>query len=125
MIVSSLLHKIIPMGTRKFLGELEQLVLLAVARLGDEAYGMSIRREIAARTNRDVAIGAVYSALDRMERKGHVSAWVGEPTAQPGGRAKRYYRMEPSGRTALKSSLDTISSLLEGLELDPRPERGS
>lgn len=113
------------MGTRKFLGELEQLVLLTVARLGDEAYGMSIRREIAARTNRDVAIGAVYSALDRMERKGHVSAWVGEPTAQPGGRAKRYYRMEPSGRTALKSSLETISSLLEGLELDPSPESRS
>lgn len=111
------------MGRGTFLGELEQLVLLAVARLGDEAYGMSIRREIAERTSRDVAIGAVYSALDRMERKGHVSSRVGEPTAEPGGRARRYYRMEASGRAALKRSLDIINNLLDGLELDASPDR--
>lgn len=102
----------------KFLGELEQLVLLAVARLDAEAYGMNIRREIAGRTSRDVAIGAVYSALDRMERKAYVGSWLGEPTPEPGGRAKRYYRIEPAGRAALTASLEAIANLAEGLALD-------
>lgn len=102
---------------RRFLGELEQLVLIAVLRLGDDAYGMRIRREIEARTGRDVAIGAVYSALDRMERKGLVTSRVGEPEPTPGGRGRRVFRARPAGREALSASLGNLRNLLEGLDL--------
>jgi len=109
------------MVQRKFLGELEQLVLIAVVRLAGDAYGMRIRREIEARTGRDVAIGAVYSALDRMERKGFVTSQVGEPTPTPGGRARRIFEIEEEGRAALEASLQNLSSLLDGLDLRPDP----
>jgi hypothetical protein len=69
------------MGKGDFLGELEQLVLLTVLRLGDDAYGMNIRRELSARSGRDVAIGAVYSALDRMEEKGFLTSWTSAAVA--------------------------------------------
>jgi PadR family transcriptional regulator PadR len=105
------------MTRRKSLGELEQLVLLTVLRLDEHAYGMSIRREIEARTGRDVAIGAVYSALDRMERKGFITSRVGEPKPVPGGRARRLFRVEASGREALRASLADIRSLLAGLAI--------
>jgi DNA-binding PadR family transcriptional regulator len=102
-----------------FLGEFEQVVLLALARLGDGAYGMAIREEIEARTGRDVGIGSVYSALDRMERKGYVTSKLGDPTPERGGRAKRYYQLELSGLMALRRAHEMIASLQEGLDLDP------
>ena len=82
------------MAKGEFLGELEQVVLLALARLEDQAYGVSVRQEIERLTARDVSIGALYSALDRLERKGFVSSRMGAPTRERGGRAKRFFRLE-------------------------------
>jgi len=103
----------------QYLGDLEELVLLALARLEDDAYGMNVRREIEARTGRDVAIGSVYSTLERMEDKGYIESWVGDPTPERGGKAKRYYRLEPSGARALLASRRQLEALWDGLELDP------
>ncbi len=101
-----------------FLGEFEQIVLLIVARLEGGAYGMAIRQDIEERTSQDVAIGSVYSALDRMEKKGLVASEVGDPTPERGGRAKRYYRLRRPGVLALTQSREIYSKLWEGLELD-------
>jgi PadR family transcriptional regulator PadR len=93
------------------LGRFEEIVLLALARLRENAYGVTIRREIAERTGRDVSFGAVYTTLERLERKGYVSSRMGEPTAERGGRAKRYFRIEAPGRRALNSSRETIARM--------------
>ena len=85
------------------IGGFEQLILLALAHLVEDAYGVSIRKEIAARTGRDVNIGAVYATLDRLEAKGLTTSRTGEPTAERGGRAKRYFRLTASGPVPLKS----------------------
>jgi DNA-binding PadR family transcriptional regulator len=103
------------MGKGQAPGELELLVLLAVIRLGKEAYGLNVRRELAAHSQRDVAIGAVYSALDRMERKGLISSWQSAPTGARGGRARRCFQVEPAGREALERALQTIDGLRGGL----------
>jgi PadR family transcriptional regulator PadR len=99
------------MGKGEFLGELEQLVLLTVVRLRNEAYGMNIRRELSARTKREVAIGAVYSALDRMERKGFLTSASAPPIAERGGRTRRCFKATPSGQAALSRSLHVIDAL--------------
>jgi PadR family transcriptional regulator PadR len=106
------------MSPRQYPGEFEQVVLLTVARLKDEAYGMAIRQEIADRTGRDVGIGSVYSALDRMEAKGFVSSALGDPTPERGGRAKRYYRLERAGVSALYRAREMFASLWDGLVLE-------
>lgn len=106
------------MSAREYPGEFEQVVLLTVARLKDDAYGMAIRQEIADRTGRDVGIGSVYSALDRMEAKGFLSSTLGDPTPERGGRAKRYYRLERAGVLALQRARQMFASLWEGLVLD-------
>ena len=106
------------MPQSEFLGEFEQIVLLIVARLEGGAYGMAIRQDIEERTSQDVAIGSVYSALDRMEKKGLVASEVGDPTPERGGRAKRYYRLRRPGVLALTRSHETHAKLWEGLELD-------
>jgi PadR family transcriptional regulator PadR len=93
------------------LGRFEEIVLLALVRLRENAYGVPIRREIAERTGRDVSFGAVYTTLERLERKGYVSSRVGEPTPERGGRAKRYFRIEAPGRRALNSSRETIARM--------------
>jgi PadR family transcriptional regulator, regulatory protein PadR len=93
------------------LGEFEHLVLLAVLRLGDEAYGLTIRRELATHTGRDVSAGAIYTALARMEQRGLVHSWLGEPTASRGGRAKRYYRVRPDGEAAIARAQAALRSL--------------
>jgi PadR family transcriptional regulator PadR len=84
------------------LGRFDHLLLLAVIRLGDEAYGMTIRRELAARTGRDVASGAIYTALARLETRGYVRSRLGEPTPERGGRAKRFYRVLAAGEKAIE-----------------------
>ena len=85
-----------------FLGEFEQVLLLAVARLqGKQAYGMAIRKEIEERTGQDVAIGSVYSALDRLQQKGFVSSAVGDPSPERGGRAKRLGAADQTRERAL------------------------
>ncbi|MCZ6858498.1 MAG: PadR family transcriptional regulator [Gemmatimonadetes bacterium] len=104
---------------RDYLGEFEYVVLLAVMRLGEDAYGVTIRREIEARTDRDVSLGAIYPTLHRLEDKGLVSSYTGEPTATRGGRSKRHFRLEAKGQVALKRSRDMISALWQGFETDP------
>src|SRR5580765_8497844 len=89
------------MGRGGYLGEFEHIVLLALMRLGDDAYGVTVRREIEVRTAREVSIGAIYATLDRMEAKGLVRSRVGEPTAARGGRAKRHFRITSRGVTAV------------------------
>ncbi len=106
------------MSQREFPGEFEQVVLLTLARLKDRAYGMAIRQEIADRTGRDVGIGSVYSALDRMEEKGFISSSVADPTPERGGKAKRYYRLERAGFLALQRARDMFARLWDGLVLD-------
>jgi len=105
----------------KALGEFEQLILMALLHLGDDAYGVTIRAEINERTGRTVAIGAVYTALARLFRHDYVSYWMGEPTSKRGGRRKKYYKIEPSGIEALKRSYGVLFSMASGLEarLDP------
>jgi DNA-binding PadR family transcriptional regulator len=97
------------------LGEFEQLVLLALVRLGAEAYGVAIRDEIEHRTGRQVTVGAVYTTLLRLEDKRLVAARIGEPTPQRGGRRKKYYRPLAAGRRELAASLDALRSMTRGL----------
>ncbi len=101
-----------------FLGEFEQMVLLAVARLGDNAYGMAILDEIQGRTGTESAVASVYAALDRLQRHGFVTSTKGEPTAERGGRAKRYFRLERAGAESLERSRSALDSLWDGLRLD-------
>ena len=82
---------------RQFLGEFEQLVLLAVLRLRNEAHGMKMRAEIQERTNRVCSLGAIYTTLERLEAKGLVSSWIGEPTPARGGRAKKFFKIGSCG----------------------------
>jgi PadR family transcriptional regulator PadR len=97
------------------LGSLEHIVLLALVRLGDNAYGMTIRREIEERTGRNLSIGAVYATLDRLQSKGYVNSSLGEPTAERGGRAKRLFRIEADGELALRASQDAVRKMAAGL----------
>jgi PadR family transcriptional regulator PadR len=99
------------------LGEFEQMALLAILRLGENAYGVTIREEIAACTGREPSPGALYTTLDRMEQKGVVRSWLGEATAQRGGKAKRYFAVTKAGRGALVSAQRAYQSLLKGLDL--------
>ena len=99
------------------LGEFEQLILLAILRLGDRAYGVTIRAEIAERAGRAVAPGALYTALDRLEDKGHVKSRVGEPSPQRGGRAKRFFTVTISGTQALVRAQRAFQQMLEGLDV--------
>ncbi len=97
------------------LGDLEQLVLLAVMRLGEDAYAVSVRDEIRGRAGRPVSRGAVYVTLDRLERKGLLTSGMGEPTPERGGKAKRLFSLEPDGVAALRASLGEIRSMTAGL----------
>lgn len=103
------------------MGEFEQLVLLALVRRGNDAYGMTVRLEIERQTGRDVSIGAVYTTLDRLERKGFVSHRMGSPTAKRGGRAKKFYRVEPAGARALVESRQAVGAMWEGVEAAALP----
>lgn len=104
--------------TRDSLGEVEHLMLLAIVRLGDDAYGVTIRREIEFRAGRELAIGALYTALDRLERKGFVRSTLSEPTPERGGRSKRHYWLRPRGATALRQSRERLVRMWEGLSSD-------
>lgn len=105
------------MGKGEYLGEFEQIVLLALIKLGRNAYGMTIRREISKRTEREVSIGAVYTTLERMEKKGYVSSRIGDPTPERGGRAKKYFKVEALGERALNDSREALLKM--GLILKP------
>lgn len=97
------------------LGELEQLVLLALVRLGDEAYGISVRDEIARRASRDLSVGSIYKTLLRLEEKGFIAARQGEPTPERGGRRKTHYSVLPPGDRALQYSLAALRRMTRGL----------
>ena len=97
------------------LGEFEQSVLLAIAHLGDDAYGVAVRREIERRTQRTVAVGALYTALDRLERKGYVASRMSDPVPERGGRSKRYFRLKAAGATALRQARQRINRMWDGL----------
>ena len=99
-----------------WLGEFELLVLMAVLRLGDNAYGMRVRQEIESRTGRIASLGAVYTTLDRMEAKGYVSSSVGGATPERGGRAKRFFRLEAAGASALAQTTRAVRSMATGLD---------
>jgi PadR family transcriptional regulator PadR len=104
------------MAKGDYLGEFEQIVLLAVLRLKDNAYGVPIRQEIEDRTGRSAAIGAVYATLDRLEGKGYISSHVADPTAERGGRAKRFFQLRPEGLLALKNSQQAVRQMMKGLK---------
>ena len=103
------------MASRSYLGNFELMVLLAVIRLDDAAYGVTILRTLEAGTGREVAIGSIYAALERLQGKGLVSSRLGEPTPERGGRAKRYFRVTPDGVREARSTREALSVLWEGL----------
>jgi DNA-binding PadR family transcriptional regulator len=103
-----------------YLGEFEQLVLLAIAHQAD-GYGVTILEEIQQRTGRAPAIGAVYATLARLEAKGYVRSWLGPATGERGGRAKRHFALKPAGERALDQTRRTLERMWHGLDW-PRPE---
>jgi DNA-binding PadR family transcriptional regulator len=105
------------MSKREYLGEFEHIVVLALMHLGDRAYGVTVRQEIGARIGRDVSVGAIYATLDRLEAKGFVTSRLGEPTAERGGRSKRFFRMTPKGVSAVNRTRRALFSMSKGLSL--------
>lgn len=103
------------------LGELEQVVMLALLRVGPEAYGVPVRDEIERCTGRDLTLGTVYKTLTRLEEKGFVGSWTGEPTPQRGGRRKKYYKATGAGRVAVRRSLEGLRMLTAGLDVGLSP----
>jgi DNA-binding PadR family transcriptional regulator len=99
------------------LGELEQIVLLAVLRVGSDAYGVPVHDEIQRCTGRDVTLGTIYKTLTRLEAKGLVASHVGEPTPARGGRRTKCYTVSAAGRRALRSSLQALRRMTAGLNV--------
>ena len=108
------------MAKGQYLGEFEHVVLLTLMRLGDGAHGALIRAEVESVTGRSPAIGAVHATLERMERKGLVSSWIGEPTAERGGKAKRHFKLQPAAIDALRQARTTLDRLTAGLSFRTR-----
>ncbi len=106
------------MSSPASLGDFEQLILLALLRLGDRAYGVAIHGEIIARAGREVTIAAVYKTLERLEDKGLAASSLGEPTAERGGRRKKYFRIQPAGRRALRHAIAALRRMSSGLATD-------
>jgi PadR family transcriptional regulator PadR len=111
------------MKAQDALGEFEQALLLAIVHLGVGAYGVAIRQEIEQRTGKDIAVGALYTSLGRLERKGYVRATTSDPTSDRGGRAKRYFTLRPSGVAALKQARVRHDRMWAGLSPDLRRTR--
>lgn len=105
------------MPGRDYLGEFEHIVILALLRLENRAYGVTVRQEIEHRTRREVSIGAVYATLDRLELKGYVRSRRGEPTPERGGRSKRFFRVTAQGAAALSRTHRALRRMTEGLTL--------
>jgi DNA-binding PadR family transcriptional regulator len=97
------------------LGEFEYLLLTAAARLGDDAYGAAIREEIETATGRRCSIGALYTTLDRLEKKGLLKTWMGEATPQRGGRAKRMVRVTTKGVQASTAFYNAVTRVSRGV----------
>jgi PadR family transcriptional regulator, regulatory protein PadR len=103
------------MPKRSYLGEFELMVLLALIRVGEDAYGVPIARELLNATGREVALGSVYAALDRLEEKKLVSSTLGDPTPERGGRAKRYFRVTKKGMWEVQAARTALTNLWRGL----------
>src|SRR3954462_3157349 len=103
------------------LGELEQIVLLAVLQVGEEAYGVPVHDELRRRTGHDVTLGAIYKTLSRLEAKGFAISHVGAPTAARGGRRKRCYTVTPAGKRALRTTLHALRHMASGLDVGLEP----
>ena len=116
----NLFYIVYKMSKRDYLGEFEHIVLLAVLHLGKEAYGVTVRQEIEARTGREVSIGAVYATLDRLEGKGYVQSRSGDPTPQRGGRSKRFFNITGRGATAVNRTQQALQSMIKGLDFVAR-----
>ncbi len=99
------------------LGKFEQVVLLALMRVGEDAYGIPVRDEILSRTGRQASLGAIYKTLARLEDKGLLSAHIGEPTARRGGRRTRCYTVTAAGERALHTTLRSVQRMAAGLDL--------
>src|SRR5215510_7556722 len=104
------------MASTESLGEFEQSVLLAIAHLRRSAYGVTVRREIEARTGREISVGALYTAFDRLERKGYIRSTASDPTPDRGGRSKRHVSLTPAGIGALKRSRLMLDRMWAGLD---------
>jgi DNA-binding PadR family transcriptional regulator len=105
------------MAGESTLGDFEQVVLLAILRLGEKAYGVTVRQEITARTGRKPSPGALYTTLDRLEGKGMVTSRFGDPTPERGGRAKRYFCVSAAGVQAVARAQRSYQRLMQGLKL--------
>jgi DNA-binding PadR family transcriptional regulator len=105
------------MPSRDYLGEFEHMVMLALVRLEERAYGVTVRQEIELRTKREVSIGAVYATLDRLEGKGYVKSHYGQPTPDRGGRSKRFFRITARGLAAVNRTHTAFQSMASGLDL--------
>ena len=103
------------MSKRDYPGEFELMILLAIIRLGDDAYGVPISHELLLTTGREAALGSVYAALDRLEQKGLVSSTLGDPTPARGGRAKRYFRTTAKGMKSAKATKRAFTRLWSGV----------
>jgi PadR family transcriptional regulator PadR len=114
---SSYYYNAVIMKTFRALGGFESMLMLSVLRLGEQACGFTIRRELLIKAKKDVAIGAIYTGLERLERKGFVESWLGDPTSARGGRAKRYYRLTAKGLKILNETQRALQSLMVGLNL--------
>lgn len=101
----------------KFLGEFEQMVLLAILKLKDGAYGVAIREVLIDTIEREVSVGALYTTLERLEKKGLLTSVQGESSAARGGRAKRYYTLSASGKQALNRTKQALDTLWQGVQL--------
>jgi len=112
------------MSKGKFLAEFELYMMLALSRLGDSAYGVSIRQEIEQRTGRPVSIGAVYETLARLGDKGFVTFRISDPVPVPGGRSRKYFRLTAKGERALQHSAAMMFRMMDGLDLLPGSEGG-
>ena len=103
------------MRKREYLGQFELMVLLAVLQAGDNAYGVPIAREIEDTTQKEVALGSIYAALERLEAKELVASALGEPTAERGGRAKKYFRVTAKGHREIRDARRTLVKLWRGI----------
>ena len=110
-------YNVVQMAPPLNLGEFEQLILLAILRLRDDAYGVTIRAELAERAGRNVAPGALYTTLERLETKGLITSRMSDPTPQRGGRAKRHVAVTVAGVVALTRALRAYQRLLDGLDV--------
>lgn len=99
------------MTDRSYLGEFELMILLAIIRLGEDAYGVPISRELEAQRRRSVSVGSVYAALERLEGKGLVESSLGDPTPERGGKAKRYFRITKAGLRQVHETRRVLQSL--------------